>query len=98
MIGALFGRKVASVGNLGRATTAARGVGRSMKETQDVKQAHENVQALQSQLKTFDEGVEQEIQAIAARYDVAAEFETIALAPKRGQVDVQFVALGWDPR
>ena len=98
MIGALFGRKVASVGNLGRATTAARGVGRSMKETQDVKQAQENVQALQGQLKTFDEGVEQEIQAIAARYDVAAEFETIALAPKRGQVDVQFVALGWDPR
>jgi hypothetical protein len=98
MIGALFGRKVASVGNLGRATTAARGMGRTMKESQDVKQAQANVQALQEQLKTFDAGVEQEIQAIAARYDAPVEFEALSLTPKRGQVAVQFVALGWDPR
>lgn len=98
MIGALFGRKVASVGNLGRATTAARGVGRSMKELEDVKQAQANVRALEEQLKTFDETVEVEIQTIAARYDAPEDFETVSLAPKRGQVAVQFVALGWDPR
>ena len=98
MIGALFGRKVASAGNLGRATTAARGMGRTMKEGQDVKRAQENVQALHAQLKTFDEGVEQEIEAITARFDAPAALETIALTPKRGQVAVQFVALGWDPR
>ena len=98
MIGALFGRKVASASNLGRATTAARGMGRTMKEGQDVKRAQENVQALHAQLKTFDEGVEQEIEAITARFSGPAELETIALTPKRGQVAVQFVALGWDPR
>jgi hypothetical protein len=69
-----------------------------MKEAQDVKQAQENVGALQAQLKAFDESVEQELQAIAARYEGPDEFETISLTPKRGQVSVQFVALGWDPR
>ena len=33
-----------------------------------------------------------------ARYDAAPQLETVSLAPKRGQVAVQFVALGWDPR
>ena len=98
MIGALFGRKVASVGNLGRATTAARGVGRTMKEAQDVKQAQANVEAMKGQLATFDAEVEQEIQAIAERYETPTEFESMSLTPKRGQVVVQFVALGWDPR
>jgi hypothetical protein len=98
VIGALFGRKAASTGTLGRATTAARGVGRSVKEAKDVQQAQENVRALQQQLETFDETVEQETQAITERFDTPIEFETISMTPKRGQVSVQFVALGWDPR
>jgi hypothetical protein len=56
-----------SASTLGRATTAARGLGRSAK-------------------------------AIAARFDAdAGRLDTVSLAPKRGQVAVQFVALGWKP-
>jgi hypothetical protein len=37
--------------------------------------------------------------AIAARYDAdASNLESASIAPKRGQVLVQFVALGWKPR
>ena len=36
LVGALFGRKAISVGTLGRATTAARGMSRTMKEAGDV--------------------------------------------------------------
>jgi hypothetical protein len=97
-IGALFGRKAASVGTLGRATTAARGVGRSMKEAEDVKRAQGGVGAAQEKLTAFDQEVSDELASIAARYDGGAELETVALAPKRGQVHVQFVALGWEPR
>jgi hypothetical protein len=97
-LGALFGRKAFSTGTLGRATTAARGMGRSMKEKEDVKRAAENVAALRGQLEDFDESVRAETQAIAARYQGAPEIEAITIAPKRGQVAVQFVALGWDPR
>ncbi|MEX1128734.1 MAG: DUF87 domain-containing protein [Vicinamibacterales bacterium] len=97
-LGALFGRKALSRGTLGRATTAARGMGRSMKEKDDVKRAAANVAALRRQLEAFDESVREETQAIAARYQGAPEIEAITIAPKRGQVAVQFVALGWDPR
>jgi hypothetical protein len=97
-LGALFGRKTFSTGTLGRATTAARGMGRSMKEKEDVKRAAANVAALREQLEAFDESVREDTQAIAARYQGAPEIEGITIAPKRGQVAVQFVALGWDPR
>ena len=97
-IGALLGRKVLSTGTLGRATTAARGMGRSMKEAEDVQRAGEQVKLLQEQLAAFDETVREETQRIADSYDNAPELETLTIAPKRGQVSVQFVALGWDPR
>jgi hypothetical protein len=97
-IGALLGRKVLSTATLGRATTAARGMGRSMKEVEDVQRAGELVKSLQEQLAAFDDTVREETQRIAESYDTAPELETITVAPKRGQVMVQFVALGWDPR
>ncbi len=39
LLGAFMGRKAVSATTLGRATTAARGVGRTMKEAEDVKRA-----------------------------------------------------------
>jgi hypothetical protein len=98
MIGAFFGKKTLSATNLGRATTAARGMGRSMKETEDVKRASAQVETLRQQLVAFDETVTEATQEVAARYDAEIAIEKLALAPKRGQVTVQFVALGWDPR
>ena len=97
-IGAMLGRKVLNTGTLGRATTAARGVGRSMKEAGDVKRASETVEALRRQAQEMDELVTSETQEIAARFDSPLEFDRVPLAPKRGQVSVLFVALGWDPR
>ena len=43
LLGALMGRKAISMSTLGRATTAARGVSRSMKESQDIAGAEERV-------------------------------------------------------
>ena len=96
-IGALFGRKALGVGTIGRATTAARGVGRTMKETQDVKRASENVDAVRAQIEALDATILEATNAIAAEFDAPVEIEPLALAPKRGQVNVQVVALGWMP-
>ena len=98
VLGALFGRKAVSTGTLGRATTAARGMGRSMKEASDVKRASESVEAVQQQIQELEDAVREETQAIAARFDADPVLDKVTLAPKRGQVTVQFVALGWDPR
>jgi hypothetical protein len=97
LLGALMGRKTISSANLGRVTTAARGVGRSMKESSDVTRASESAEAVKQQMQALEDQIRGETQALAASFDAALTFETVTLAPKRGQVSVQFVALGWDP-
>jgi hypothetical protein len=98
VLGAIFGRKAASVGNIGRASTAARGVGRTMKESQDVARADENVQALQKQLADLDAQFQSETSALSTRIDPASEpLETIAIRPKKTDVNVGLLALGWAP-
>ena len=95
VLGALFGRKAVSTGTLGRATTAARGMGRSMKEAEDVQRASENVEALRGRAKALEEEIARETQAVVDRFSAPPVIERLSLAPKRGQVSVQFVALGW---
>ena len=97
LVGALLGRKALSAGTLGRATTAARGVSRTMKEAGDVQRATESVEAVEAQVKELDEQVRQETQAIATEFERPPALEQVTLLPKRGQVSVQLVALGWDP-
>ena len=97
IFGALLGRKPINAGTLGRATTAARGVGRSMKEAGDIQRATETVEAVRAQAKELDDEIREETQAIAAGFERAAVLEPLTLLPKRGQVTVQLLALGWDP-
>jgi hypothetical protein len=97
ILGALFGRKAIGVGSLGRATTAARGVGRSMKETDDIRRANENLSVLEERARGLEEEVAQETRRITAQFDAGGEVERLSLAPKRGQVAVQLVGLGWLP-
>ena len=99
IMGAFLGRKAVSAGTLGRATTAARGVGRTMKEASDVKRASETVEAVRAQIADARRsGSRRTTRTLAAAFDPAVELERVTLLPKRGQVLVHFVALGWDPR
>ena len=96
LLGALFGRKAVSVGTLGRATTAARGVGRThergvRREARDGERREREGGGGRPRggrsPKTSP--------AVTARLDQAVALERMPLAPKRGQVEVQFVALAW---
>ena len=99
VVGALFGRKAFSAGTLGRATTAARGFGRASKEADDVHRAQENADETKKKLDDLDAEIAEETKAIQARYDAdAGKIDTVQLAPKRGQISVQCVALGWRAR
>jgi hypothetical protein len=98
ILGAVLGRRAATVGTVGRATTAARGMGRSMKEAQDVRRAEESAETLRAQLAELQARIEAEIAAVAAAGDAAREvLETIALQPKRANISVQLVGLAWVP-
>jgi hypothetical protein len=97
ILGAIFGRKTIGAGTLGRATTAARGMGRSMKESEDIKRATENVEAIRQKASALEEEILAETRKIT---DITAPpaIERMSLAPKRGQVSVQLVGLGWMPQ
>ena len=96
LLGALMGRKKVTVSTLGRATTAARGVGRTMKEAEDVKRAGETIEAVQRQIAEL----EAELAAQAATIETtmtAGPLEKLEIAPKKTGIGVQVVALAWAP-
>jgi hypothetical protein len=97
MLGALMGRKAVTLSTLGRATTAARGVGRSIKESQDVGKAKERLAEAQQELATLEAQLQEEIAAIGTDAGAAVSIESVEIKPKRGAVEVQLVALAWQP-
>jgi hypothetical protein len=97
LFGALLGRKAVSTATLGRATTAARGVGRTMKESSDVQRASETADAVRLRQQQLEEQILADTKTISAAYDRPADLERLTLVPRRGQVVVQLLALAWDP-
>jgi len=97
MLGALMGRRAVSLSTLGRATTAARGVSRSMKETQDVASAQQRLLEVQQEEAALNAEIEQQVAALSGQTPGAVAIETIEIKPKRGGVEVQMVALAWQP-
>jgi len=97
MLGALMGRRAVSLSTLGRATTAARGVGRSAKETEDVAKAQVRLQESQAELAALEAELQQEVAALEGATPGGVTVETIEIKPKRGGVDIRIVALAWKP-
>src|SRR5690606_2801120 len=71
VVGALFGRKLGSATNVGRATTAARGVGRIADERSDVARAQEGLETLREQLAALARALAGELARRPAPRDVA---------------------------
>jgi len=98
ILGAFLGRKSINVSTIGRATTAARGAGRVLKETQDVGRAKETVAAVDEAIAKLDEQFKAEADALGASTDPLTEaLETLALKPTRQSIAVRLVALAWAP-
>ena len=98
VLGALFGRKKLSATTIGRATTAARGAGRTMKQAGDVQRAQESAEAVRQQIQALEAELEEELSARAAATDPLTEkLERISVRPKKTDITVRRVALVWRP-
>jgi hypothetical protein len=97
LVGALMGRKVGSLSTLGRATTAARGVGRTMKETEDVAVATERRREAEAELRAIEADLEKEVEAIGTTGALSPEIVRLEIKPKRAGIDVRLVTLAWKP-
>jgi Sec-independent protein translocase protein TatA len=94
VLGALFGRrKVATA-----ASGAIRSAGRIRKEAGDVSRATETVEALTQQLADLQAQLESEARAIQMQYETSAvTLETIAIKPKKTNINVRLFTLAWNP-
>ncbi len=98
LLGAVVGRRALSASTLGRATTAARGVSRSLKEQRDIGRAQETVEALEEQRKALQAEFEAEVASLEERIDPQAEaLESLTVKPKKSDLVVKLVALAWAP-
>ena len=98
LLGALTGRKTITQSTLGRAATTARGAGRTLKESQDVARADDNVQAITKQLADLQALLDQETEEVKAGTDPLAEsLETCEVRPKKTDISVSLISLVWFP-
>ena len=98
LLGALFGRKVASVGNIGRASTAMRGVGRASREKQDIARARQDLEAQQKMLEDLEQEFKAEIDAAGAGLDGSTlSLEEVQIRLKKSDTMVESVGLVWLP-
>lgn len=98
LLSSFMGRKAVSMGTLGRATTAVRGVSRSMKESQDVGRAEENIEAIDRRLAGLNEEFKAQIAALEQSFDPQTEqLEVVSLKPTKTNIAVELVTLAWVP-
>jgi len=98
LLSAFVGRKAVSYSSLGRATTAARGASRIMKESQDIKRAQETVATHQQRLQELDASLKSEMEALATKIDpLTEELERVSVRPAKKDISVRLTTLVWMP-
>ena len=98
VLSSFLGRKTVSLTTLGKATTAARGVSRSMKEDQDVGRAQETVAAVEEQLADLDAQFKNDTAALERATDLQSEpLETLTLKPTKANIAIKHFSLAWAP-
>jgi hypothetical protein len=98
VLGALFGRKVASVGTVGRATTTMRGIGRTSREKQDIARATRDLEALHAQYADLESQFQEEIAGLDTPVDPDAfEFKEQVIRPRKTDITVGQFGLVWLP-
>jgi hypothetical protein len=98
ILGALFGRKLASRTNVGRASTSARAAGRAAREYGDVERAEEAVHEAQVKLADQEAAFRQELDQLHAAYALEGlEMEELEVKPRKSDIVVEEVALAWLP-
>ena len=99
VLGALFGRKALSTATLGRASTAARGVSRTLKEREDVGGANESLEAVRAQPRRARGRAADRRSSSSPRPTIPIKLaiETTSVRPRKSDIAVAGVSLVWVP-
>ncbi len=95
LLGAVLGRKSSTIG---RATTAARGVGRAAREKSDIGRAVDSLEVLQQKLAGLEGEFEIEVSRLQDRLNLESfELEEVRINPQKSDIEVTDVVLLWMP-
>jgi hypothetical protein len=98
LLSSFMGRKRVNMSTLGRATTAARGVSRTMREADDVDRAEDSVSAVTQRLADLEAQFNAETEALTSSFDPQSEqLDKVSLKPTKANINVKLVTLVWAP-
>ena len=98
VLGALFGRKLASVTNVTRARSTMRGASRASQEKDDVARAERGVEATREDLTQLQSDLQGDITVLERELDpTALALEKSELAPRKTDIEVVSLLLLWTP-
>ncbi|RME90632.1 MAG: ATP-binding protein, partial [Anaerolineae bacterium] len=98
LLSAFAGRKVLSSTTVSKASTAMRGVTRTMNESQDIEQAKEDIESIKQQIAALDAEFQQEVAALEERIDpMTEELQTLVIKPRKTDINIELLTLVWAP-
>jgi hypothetical protein len=98
LLGAMFGRKVASSGNIGKAATSMRGVGRAAQEKKDVEMAQMEVEEVRKAFTEMELESKTELEKIREQYaPESIELTELQLSPRKSDISIGNLKLVWVP-
>ena len=96
ILGAFLGRGAMSVGTVGRAGTAMKGVGRASKEKRDIEMAQDSVEAVQERMDAMQQELDAELERIKSEMDIEnLEISSTRIRPRKSDITLTSFGLGW---
>ena len=98
VLGTLLGRKLGSVGNVGRATTSMRGIGRAARERQDIALAKNEISVAQGQLVEMEKAFKSDLFNLQQAVNLEnLEIQELIVSPRKSDISVTDFTLVWTP-
>lgn len=98
VLGALFGRKLASATNVSRAGTAMRGVSRTMQQGSDVTRAQRDVTEAKADMAELEEEFARDVDQLEEELSVEnIDLEPLEVRPRKSDIEVEEFAVVWTP-
>jgi hypothetical protein len=98
VLGAIFGKKILTTGNISKVATAAKSVGRTMQTSENVEIAQQKLQSAQAELDDLHDKLKKEIDELKEQYESGnLKLESVELKPTKSNINVRLVGLVWLP-
>jgi hypothetical protein len=98
ILGALLGNKIATKGNVSKAATAVKGLGKATTQQGDVMRAQETLEELMSAKNEIENQCQEEIDSITSQFSVEnLALEAVDIPIRKADTKVKLLALVWVP-